>query len=64
MSDRLIHCPICGRLSRWEDEPRGPFCSERCRLIDLGNWAGENYRLSADDGEDSTAVSADRKQED
>ena len=36
-------CPICGRKA----EPRHrPFCSERCRLIDLGRWLGGNYRIA------------------
>jgi endogenous inhibitor of DNA gyrase (YacG/DUF329 family) len=40
-----IRCPICKK----EVEPGAgdfPFCSERCRLIDLGNWASEEYRIS------------------
>lgn len=28
-----------------------PFCSERCKLIDLGNWLGESYRIAGDEGE-------------
>ena len=27
-----------------------PFCSERCKLIDLGNWLGESYRIAGDEG--------------
>jgi endogenous inhibitor of DNA gyrase (YacG/DUF329 family) len=37
-----MKCPICGREVRMDD-PEMPFCSERCRLIDLGNWASEKY---------------------
>ena len=44
MSDKII-CPICGRETAWESEPRGLFCSERCRMIDLGKWAGGEYRM-------------------
>ena len=29
----------------WEGNPFRPFCSERCRVIDLGKWASEEYRL-------------------
>jgi len=32
----------------WTDNPFRPFCSERCRLTDLGNWAAEKYRIKAD----------------
>jgi endogenous inhibitor of DNA gyrase (YacG/DUF329 family) len=36
-------CPTCGRPVIWEESPERPFCSERCRLIDLGHWASEDY---------------------
>lgn len=41
----MIRCPICKK----EVAPGAadfPFCSERCRLIDLGNWASEKYVIS------------------
>ena len=43
-----MRCPICKR----EFDPAGPmvakpFCSERCRLVDLGRWLGEDYGLPA-----------------
>ncbi len=40
-----VSCPICGRQVRWDEPPRGPFCSERCRLIDLGAWAEGRYAI-------------------
>ncbi|RDI41791.1 DNA gyrase inhibitor YacG [Aquicella lusitana] len=41
-----IHCPTCGKQNTWEsDNSFRPFCSERCKLIDLGEWAGEQYRM-------------------
>lgn len=45
MSDeRNFFCPIChAEVER--DAPDFPFCCERCRLIDLGNWSGEGYRI-------------------
>ncbi|MEW6563102.1 MAG: DNA gyrase inhibitor YacG [Pseudomonadota bacterium] len=43
---RLVNCPQCGKESEWSPENRyRPFCSERCKMIDLGAWATENYRL-------------------
>ena len=36
-------CPICRKLTDSESSPDFPFCSERCRLLDLGNWASEKY---------------------
>lgn len=41
-----MKCPICGQPTQWKDNPDRPFCSERCRIIDLGNWASEDYRVS------------------
>ena len=38
-------CPRCGKMSQWEDNTFRPFCSERCKLIDLGAWANDEYRL-------------------
>ena len=32
-----------------------PFCSERCRMVDLGSWAGESYRIPGEDREESQA---------
>jgi endogenous inhibitor of DNA gyrase (YacG/DUF329 family) len=40
-----VNCPICRKpVARGDAE--FPFCSERCRLIDLGNWASESYVIS------------------
>ena len=58
-------CPICaGEAAPRGENPTFPFCSERCRTIDLGNWLGETYRIptrespdehaSEDDGSDSS----------
>ena len=41
-----IKCPVCGRETAFFSEPVGPFCSQRCKLIDLGKWLGEEYRVS------------------
>ena len=46
MTLRMVNCPQCGKPARWDPaNPFRPFCSERCRLIDLGAWASENYRI-------------------
>lgn len=43
---RKVACPQCGSLVIWSmDNPWRPFCSERCKLIDLGAWASESYRV-------------------
>ena len=42
----LVTCPTCGERSAYTpDNPYRPFCSERCKLIDLGQWATESYRI-------------------
>lgn len=41
----LIRCPQCKELTTWKENPWRPFCSERCKLIDLGQWATESYRI-------------------
>ena len=41
-----MKCPTCGKPTTWNDNPDRPFCSERCKLIDLGRWSGEDYRVS------------------
>jgi endogenous inhibitor of DNA gyrase (YacG/DUF329 family) len=38
-------CPICRKPVAWEVVATRPFCSERCRLMDLGTWSSEGYRL-------------------
>jgi len=38
-------CPKCGNPSFWTNNPYRPFCSERCKMIDLGAWASEDYRI-------------------
>jgi endogenous inhibitor of DNA gyrase (YacG/DUF329 family) len=44
---KTVPCPTCGKLVVWSaDSPWRPFCSERCRLIDLGDWLDENHRIS------------------
>lgn len=56
-----IRCPICN--TELEDVPRdyphAPFCSARCKRVDLANWLGERYRLSrplGDDDEDDETL--------
>jgi uncharacterized protein len=41
-----VRCPTCKKEVPFDD-PNMPFCSDRCRLIDLGNWASEKYVIPA-----------------
>ncbi len=44
-----LQCPTCKKTVLWNDTfPFRPFCSDRCRLIDLGEWASENHRIAGD----------------
>lgn len=43
-----VKCPICEKPVEWtENSPYRPFCSKRCRQIDLGAWADEEYRVAS-----------------
>jgi len=53
----VVPCPTCNRPVPWSDSsPWRPFCSERCKLVDLGAWASELHKIpgepSAEDGVD------------
>ena len=46
MKQRYVICPRCKEKALYsKDNPFRPFCSERCKLIDLGAWADESYRV-------------------
>ena len=43
---KSVTCPSCGKTVEWTPEQASrPFCSERCRLIDLGEWASNTRRI-------------------
>ena len=46
-------CPNCGKT---EDHPHRPFCSARCKLIDLGRWIDGAYRLPSEDVPDEAEI--------
>ena len=41
----LVNCPHCKRQCEWQENPWRPFCSERCKLIDLGAWFQEKHAI-------------------
>jgi len=46
MSTPEVACPTCGAMAPWSSSnPYRPFCSERCKLIDLGGWFEERFRI-------------------
>lgn len=47
-----VKCPTCGKPVPWVDtEKFRPFCSERCKLIDLGEWATGTYTIAGEPAE-------------
>jgi hypothetical protein len=49
---KVVNCPACGKAVTWDTASKWrPFCSERCSLIDLGDWANETNRIPADESE-------------
>jgi len=55
----VVDCPVCGKKVEWTKQSKyRPFCSERCKKIDLGAWAEEKYAIPAaptPEDEDDTA---------
>jgi uncharacterized protein len=50
---REVACPVCGKPAPYTAQNRWrPFCSERCRITDLGGWASESYRIPGKPPED------------
>jgi endogenous inhibitor of DNA gyrase (YacG/DUF329 family) len=42
----VVACPQCGKDVIWNSASRyRPFCSERCKMVDIGQWASESYRI-------------------
>ena len=55
---RKVRCPQCGGDSLWSpDNPWRPFCSERCKQIDLGAWASDAYRIPVQETNEGDAGS-------
>lgn len=50
----MVACPQCGAGVEWKSGNRfRPFCSERCKLMDLGAWATESYRVPVAESDES-----------
>ena len=57
---RVVSCPTCSKPVVWEAQSRfRPFCCARCKLIDLGQWATEQYRVP-DEAADDAAEPGER----
>jgi hypothetical protein len=59
---KQVKCPTCGKLTHWSNQNAfRPFCSERCKLIDLGAWASDRYAIAGqptDEGDEPPAKGA------
>ena len=57
MKPLIVSCPQCGKKIEYSLENAfRPFCSERCRLIDLGEWASESYKIPVKNVEFDTSA--------
>lgn len=54
-------CPICRKPTESQEDPEFPFCSERCRLLDLGAWSAEKYAVSEPIFDEQEIPEADRR---
>jgi endogenous inhibitor of DNA gyrase (YacG/DUF329 family) len=52
LREHSVTCPTCGEPAAWQGNADRPFCSLTCRLIDLGVWLDEGYRVAADEDRD------------
>ena len=61
---RHVACPQCGKPAEWSQQNRfRPFCSERCKMTDLGAWASESYRVPLAEGPDDPDATASRDED-
>jgi len=56
----VVSCPTCSKKVEWSEANKyRPFCSERCKMIDLGAWATERYRVPVTETDDSEIPAED-----
>lgn len=60
MTALVVTCPTCGKKIEYSvKNTHRPFCSDRCRLIDLGEWASESYKIPVKNVEFDTSADGD-----
>jgi uncharacterized protein len=65
MKPRVVKCPQCNAPVPWTAESTWrSFCSQRCKLMDLGAWASEHYRVETPDTPDAAGSAADQSRDD
>lgn len=56
---KYVNCPNCSKKAIWNSENKfRPFCSERCKLIDLGEWAAGSYAIAQTHSEEDEVFSS------
>ncbi|MCB0341022.1 MAG: DNA gyrase inhibitor YacG [Pseudobdellovibrionaceae bacterium] len=61
---KIVKCPQCGKDTEYGPENKyRPFCSERCQLIDLGEWAEEKYLIPAEEGPSRADVNEENEKQ-
>ena len=58
-----VKCPICKKKVSWANNPYRPFCSERCKNRDLGNWANGTYAIGSEEGAHQSEEEVQEKEE-
>jgi endogenous inhibitor of DNA gyrase (YacG/DUF329 family) len=58
MGVSLLRCPVCGKPFALADSAAAPFCSDRCRTIDLARWLEEKYQVPVQQPPDDEASDA------
>ncbi len=56
-----IKCPTCRKKTEWVNNPYRPFCSEKCKLIDLGAWASGEYKIKGMLEDESVDTSSEQE---
>lgn len=64
MAVQTVKCPTCQREIDWSQSPFRPFCSERCKLIDLGAWLTEKHAIPGEPAPDEAVDRAPGQQDD
>lgn len=59
-----VKCPQCGKFTEYEGNEDRPFCSRRCKLIDLGAWIDEEYSITGGTTVEDLALMIDVLEED
>lgn len=60
---KKLMCPVCRQETAWLNNPFKPFCSERCKLTDLGKWASNEYRIAGEKKDIPDAEQNEKKED-